>query len=780
MENLVYDILDGISNEFIDKAKNIPIEAINLPVRAKNAVEAAGAQNSLDAVKIIVRGFSGAIGVGAKTILESQTKVYSFIQKVETSSAEELKQFIDPREVHFASLNGNLIDAFPGILELYLNKKSRANFNRNQDIMNKRFALNGEKQYTLEDIGTYYDLTRERIRQVEAKTIKEIGLLLIAKLETKTWKIDELLQLKYLTFREKLNVFNGLILKHEVDAILFDSYGCSFKSGYLDLFMEVSGYTKLPNSFEGFRGTIRTCWCLASNYQKKEVESIFQSLDGIFDSAGSVPLFDLIISSKKKAKKKISNESLHVALKSCNEIEVVNDSVLVKFSNLRSAGDKAFRILDTSNKTMHYSEIAKEINLLDKDSNNFRAVKDTNLKNQLVADSRFTAVGRSGNWGLSVWDHLNSVTIVEAIESILHKSGKPLSFKEISIEIHKIRPDASERSLRVYLSGESDKLMRVGNDLFALSAWKMSPYQSLRNSPKVSNETFYRNAKEILLESNPIPLPVFLKKIRDRTGLSEPSIRQRVNNSDYFKTKSSDKGYSFVYCNDDFFNIDEASLNKKLLKDKVQDEIRAILYEKPNIPVRKGDLYNSVKKVVPCKIATFYRYLEESTGIRQYKKNNNYFAIYDHHEDKKKIEIDLSSYVIDNATKDKLKRPISMLDINDIDIALFEFGLIFENELKEYLLDAKKASKISVTQKDLSKLSTMIDCVIRENVVTKGHHLNTLREERNNRAHGTPPTVEERQVIFDKAHYVANLFVKYIAFFNAKKAELKNLAIASS
>lgn len=66
MESLNINILDGISNEFTYKAKDIPIEAINLSVRAKNAVEAIGAKNSLDAVNVIVGGFQGATGVGGE------------------------------------------------------------------------------------------------------------------------------------------------------------------------------------------------------------------------------------------------------------------------------------------------------------------------------------------------------------------------------------------------------------------------------------------------------------------------------------------------------------------------------------------------------------------------------------------------------------------------------------------------------------------------------------------------------------------------------------------
>lgn len=406
------------------------------------------------------------------------------------SSVSELQKLIDPRKVHFESANGNLIDALPGILELYLIKKSGKNFKRNQDILNKRFTLNGGKRYTLEDIGTFYDLTRERIRQVEEKTIENISKLLSGNLKTKDWKLDQLLLKNYGVLKERLNSAGAIILKHEVDSILFDIFGGALKEGYQNLLMEVAGYIKLPNYFDGFRGTTKPCWCLATKYQKTEIESIFKSLDSIFDSSATVSLFEITIRAKKCAKRKISNESLNVALKACNEIEITGDSVLVKFSSLRNAADKAFRVLESANKAMHYSDIAKEINLLDKNSTNFKTVKETNLTNQMVSDERFTPIGRSGEWGLSSWHHLNNVTIIEAIESVLHKTGLPLSFKKISEESKIIRPNASENSIKIYLSDKTDKFTRVGKDLYALSTWKMTPYKGAVKHNVVSNETF--------------------------------------------------------------------------------------------------------------------------------------------------------------------------------------------------------------------------------------------------------------------------------------------------
>ena len=120
-----------------------------------------------------------------------------------------------------------------------------------------------------------------------------------------------------------------------------------------------------------------------------------------------------------------------------------------------------------------------------------------------------------------------------------------------------------------------------------------------------------------------------------------------------------------------------------------------------------------------------------------------------------------------------LQRPLSKLTVEEIDIALFEFGVLFENKLREFLQAAKNGGQLNISAKDMSRLVDMVNCAVREGVVTKGHHLNTLREERNKRAHGNIPSLQERQVLFNKAHYVADLFVEYISFFHEKKISIE-------
>lgn len=773
MNNLQPEPIIDLSEIFSSKAEKIPFIAMGLPARAKHALDIAGIKNSLDAVRFINDKFKDSSSVGAKTLSDSQKAIAKFIPMVEMASEDEIQKLIDPRDSHFSSAQGNLVVTFPGIIETYLHKTSGKEFKRNIDILDKRFSLNGGKPYTLEDIGSYYDISRERVRQIESKTIKEVNQLLSGHLKTRGWKIDGKLEVSHLSLKDKLQTSDFIILRHEIDAILHECFGDTLTLGYLMLFMEVLGYTNIPNSFIGFRGTTKTAWCLTTKYKSKEIESTFQALDVIFDNTSSISLFDLTIQAKKNAKTKVSNDSIHIALKACKEIEVANDSVNIKFSYLRSAADKAYRILEANKKPMHYSAIAREINLMNKDATNFKPVKERNMTNQLAQDNRFIAIGKSGEWGLATWTQLSNITIVEAIEKILHQAGEPMAFEDIFEGISKVRPDAAARSLTTYLNGLPEKFVRVGRGKFALTSWRLQSAPKNKRTATITDTAFSSAIMEAMSKKNPIPFPELINFMASKTELSEISIRQRINKSTYLKTSEIEGAkYKIVTCNDLNFVPHEHHNKKELLRDKIQNEIRSILFDNPNVPFKKGDLYKEVSKNVQCLRPTFYQYLEKMNDVRQYKDGSSRYVIHDHKESTSKVELNIDQYQIDEKLKVALIRPLSELTLDDVDIGLFELGLIFENGLKDYLTKAKEKSAIQVYSKDLGRLTDMINCVVREDVVTKGHHLNTLREERNNRAHGKVPNLEERIDLFNKAHYIADLFVKYIAFFHKKCGEL--------
>lgn len=481
------------------------------------------------------------------------------------------------------------------VVELYLSKTKIKNLKRDRDVLYKRFGLEGSSIYTLEDIGTFYDVSRERIRQVEAKSIKELDKALLGEMDTKKWRLCPKIYTSYKSIRSSLCDFKWLIRKDDIDKVFSDHFGEVLDDAYLDLFMEVLGYVKLPRSFPGFRGSICESWSLARKYNKKEIESVFSALDHIYDSPKVLPIFDLIITAKKyiKNKKSISNDSIMVALSATTDIEREEDNVLVKFSRLRSASDKAYRVLESKKKPMHFSKIIQEINFLEVSKG---AIRQTNLKNQLVADNRFLPIGRSGEWGLSEWNNLNNLTIVQAVERVLHESGEPLSFSDIKKSVSELRPDASANSLRTYLN-DQPLFSRVGKSMFALSAWRMEAAKTQSKRVSVPNKEFNEAIVSAMKQRNPIDLPELISSIELSTGLSGVSVRQRLlSTASLDITLVKGKRSKSVYC----ANLDSLTTDikkeKVLLRDRIQDEIRSILFDNPNAPLTKGALYKKFLK----------------------------------------------------------------------------------------------------------------------------------------------------------------------------------------
>lgn len=85
---------------------------------------------------------------------DDDTTIGSFIEDT---------QFVNPESAYIKESNGDVVNAVLDTLS-----------DREANILRLRFGIGGKKAMTLEEVGKEYGLTRERIRQIEAKALRKL------------------------------------------------------------------------------------------------------------------------------------------------------------------------------------------------------------------------------------------------------------------------------------------------------------------------------------------------------------------------------------------------------------------------------------------------------------------------------------------------------------------------------------------------------------------------------------------------------------------------------
>ncbi|HYE22146.1 MAG TPA: HTH domain-containing protein [Verrucomicrobiae bacterium] len=327
---------------------------------------------------------------------------------------------------------------------------------RDREIVTKRFGLDGSEIETLEAIGQKYNLTRERVRQIEKDSIALLK-------QKKNKDLQAALQLIFDTIVEHGNIMSEDLL---IQTVLFgrsSDRDISAVKFLLNLSDQIS-YIKESSQF-------RASWAvLGFNMQK---------LNGVIEQ------FVSILSNHGKVMKQ---EDLNAEFKNSEHFKThtfeLNDRVLKSYLDIakniqinpffeiglkdwaevkpRDVGDKAYLVLKHHGKPEHYSEITKLINERKFDE---RVAYQETVHNELIKDSRFVLIGR-GIYALTEWGYKKGV-VAEVIKEVLKSSARPLSRDEIISEVLK-RRFVKRNTILVGLSNKKF-FQKVGKDRYALA-----------------------------------------------------------------------------------------------------------------------------------------------------------------------------------------------------------------------------------------------------------------------------------------------------------------------
>jgi DNA-directed RNA polymerase delta subunit len=330
---------------------------------------------------------------------------------------------------------------------------------RDRQIVVKRFGLEGQEVETLEAIGQQYNLTRERVRQIEKDSI-----LFLKKKKVKD--LDLAFQLIFDTVVE----YGGIMSEDYLIRIMLMNRPESRELSALKFLLSLNEQLK----FHKDTNHHHAAWSVLGFNQAK-LDEIINKFVEILKLHGKVVSQDLLYEKFKETEyfqthaveltDRVLNSYLNIA--KAIQVNPFDEIGLRDWSEVkpRDVGDKAYLVLKHHGKPEHYSAITKMINEHQFDS---RTAYQETVHNELIKDDRFVLIGR-GIYALTEWGYKKGV-VADVIREVLAESKNPLSRDEIIAEVMK-RRQVKRNTILVGLSNKKF-FQKVGKDKYALSETK--------------------------------------------------------------------------------------------------------------------------------------------------------------------------------------------------------------------------------------------------------------------------------------------------------------------
>ncbi len=298
---------------------------------------------------------------------------------------------------------------------------------KEREIIKRRFSLTGQAKQTLERIGKHFNVTRERIRQIEhialGKLRRTVG----------TTRFTEVNRLAKAILRSN----GGVMLDDDLTTSVLKRL---VKTSPMDAaILKLSLTVDADLDHQGRSTTLKPFWHFTT-LSLDDITTIIGSTVKILKRRNTcMPTGDLVSTIQAMNLFPQKHPSVEL-ITSClaldtrlKEIDAGWGLTEWRFVRPRSIRDKVEIVLKKEGKPMHFVEIANKIREAHFDHKN---VTVQAVHNELIRYPQFVLVGR-GLYALREWGY-EPGTVADVIERILKEHG-PLSKKEIIEEVSKQR-----------------------------------------------------------------------------------------------------------------------------------------------------------------------------------------------------------------------------------------------------------------------------------------------------------------------------------------------------
>ncbi len=364
---------------------------------------------------------------------------------------------------------------------------------KEQSVLSQRFGLENNKKVTLESIGSAYNLTRERIRQIENTAVNKIR---------KHQEFD-----RYTASLR--HVINGLMEEH--GGIIEHQY----------LIDNLSHLSALANGEQD-----KDIAVLRNRYTFILSKLLSDQFDYIKENSHYDNLWK-----QKFASIEHLEELLRHLLNKLNELrEVLRTEQIISLIKESEIYGKHEDKLNISN-NFDISSVIKNKNF----SEDADTINENKALYSLLRLSKNLNQNKFGYWGLFHWPEINPKTINHKIYLVMKNHQKPLHFKEIADQINDIsfdRKKANPATVHNELILD-DKYILIGRGIYALKEWGYDNGTVSDVVEKVLKETGIALSKDEIIE-----------KVLEKRLVKEATINLALMNKEKFK-KENNK-YSLV------------------------------------------------------------------------------------------------------------------------------------------------------------------------------------------------------------------------------------------
>lgn len=300
---------------------------------------------------------------------------------------------------------------------------------RPQEVVTKRFNLDGKGIRTLDQIGKEYGVTRERVRQIESEGINKLKII------AKEHNIDQV----FAYIKQAIENHGGLMSEEHIAEYLFGSEADSGVNKQIALLI-LTLDDEIKNTKEI---KIHKKLYFYDDENVRKFKEIISEIEKYLLERKENLEFEKIIElanecAARKGFNKLSRESISSYL---NANKIIIKNILNQWGhekwphiNPKSIRDKAYIALKKSEDSLHFTEIAEKINGIW--TNKKKKANKQTVHNELIKDDRFVLIGR-GIYALKEWGY-SPGTVLDVIIEVL-KGKDQMGQDDIIGEVSKKR-----------------------------------------------------------------------------------------------------------------------------------------------------------------------------------------------------------------------------------------------------------------------------------------------------------------------------------------------------